>query len=71
MRLAVVGIGLGVGGAAVATQLLGRALYEVHPLDPVTFTAVVATLLAVALLASLGPARRATRVDPIQALRSE
>jgi ABC-type lipoprotein release transport system permease subunit len=65
------GVALGVAGAGLATQLLGRALYEVHPLDPITFTAVVAALLAVALLASLGPARRATRVDPIRALRAE
>jgi predicted permease len=71
LHMAGTGVALGVAGAGLATQLLGRALYEVHPLDPITFTAVVAALLAVALLASLGPARRATRVDPIRALRAE
>jgi len=71
LRMAGVGTALGVGAAAVTTQLLGRALYEVHPLDPITFAGVAGTLLAVALVASLGPARRATRVDPIQALRTE
>ena len=46
-------------------------LYEVRPADPVTFAAVAATLLAVSALACLGPARRAMRIDPVQALRFE
>ena len=71
MRMAGGGLLVGIAGAAFATRLLGSALYDVHPLDPLTFAAVVATLLVVALLASLIPARRATLVDPIQALRSE
>jgi putative ABC transport system permease protein len=71
LRTAGAGIALGVAGAALATRLLGAALYDVHPLDPVTFAAVVVTLLLVALIASSLPARRATRVDPILALRTE
>ena len=50
---------------------LGTALYDVHPLDLITFASVVATLFAVALVASFIPAQRATRVDPILALRAE
>jgi putative ABC transport system permease protein len=71
MNMAVTGIAAGILAAVFATRLLGTALYEVRPLDPPTFAAVAATLLAVALLASFVPARRATRVDPIQALRTE
>jgi putative ABC transport system permease protein len=71
LRMVVIGVLVGVGGAAFATRLLGTALYDVHPLDPITFAAVVATLVAVALAASFIPAQRATRVDPIQALRAE
>ena len=71
MRMALAGVAIGVAGAALATRLLGSALYQVHPLDPATFATVVATLFVVALAASLVPARRAMRVDPIQALRTE
>jgi putative ABC transport system permease protein len=71
MRMAGAGVLLGVAGAALATRLLGAALYNVHPLDPATFAAVVATLFAVALSASFVPARRATHVDPMLALRTE
>jgi putative ABC transport system permease protein len=71
--LALAGIGLAVGIvlAVFATRLLASALHGVDPLDPITFGAVTATLLVVATLASYLPARRATRVDPIGALRSE
>lgn len=71
MRLAAAGVAIGVAGAALAARLLGAALYDVHPLDPATFAAVVATLFAVALVASFIPARRATQVDPMLALRAE
>jgi predicted permease len=71
MRMVVIGVLVGVGGAASAARLLGTALYDVHPLDPITFASVVATLVAVALIASFIPAQRATHVDPIQALRAE
>jgi predicted permease len=71
LGMAAAGIGIGVVGAALTTRLLGAALYDVHPLDPATFVTVIATLLLVAVVASSVPARRATRVDPILALRAE
>ena len=53
------------------TQALQRALYGVSAADPLTFVSVAALLLAVATLASLGPARKASRVDPMVSLRAE
>jgi putative ABC transport system permease protein len=69
--LLVVGIGLaiGVAGALAVSRLLSMWLYGVSPRDPLTFIAVPVGLAAVALLASYIPARRATRVDPVVALR--
>jgi predicted permease len=70
-RLSVAGIMLGIGTAFAATRLLRAQLYEVNPLDPVTFAAVAVLLIGVALMATYAPARRATRVDPIVAVRAE
>jgi len=69
--LLAVGLGLGVLGALVATRVLAGLLYEVTPTDPLTFAGVVALLAATALLASQGPALRATRADPAETLRAE
>jgi putative ABC transport system permease protein len=69
--LAVSGIAIGSAGALATTPVLRSLLYEVDPADPVTLTAVAVVLSAVALLASLAPALRATRVDAIRALRTE
>lgn len=69
--LAVAGMILGLAGAAGATRLMRGFLHEVQPLDPPTFGIVVVLLGAVALLACWLPARRASRVDPMEALRSE
>jgi predicted permease len=68
-----VGIGLGVGlaGAAALTRLMRTLLFGVDPLDPATYAAVCALLAGAALAASYLPARRATRVDPMHALRAE
>jgi putative ABC transport system permease protein len=71
LALVAAGLVLGILAAGFATELLASALYGVNRLDPATFTGVAAVLLAVAMLASYLPARRATRVDPMRALRAE
>jgi predicted permease len=71
LRLALLGIGLGLGTALVAGRALGALLYGVSPGDPLTMTLAGAVLLLVAVAASFLPARRATRVSPMVALRSE
>jgi ABC-type lipoprotein release transport system permease subunit len=71
IRLTALGIALGVGGALASSRFLESLLYEVRPSDPLTHGAVAALLTAVALLASWLPARRASRVDPLEALREE
>jgi putative ABC transport system permease protein len=72
-EMAAVALGVlgGLAGAAAATRVLAASLYGVGATDPVTFLAVAGLLAAVALLAALLPARRATRVDPVRALRSD
>jgi len=69
--LTVVGLILGLAGAFASTRVLRNLLFEVGPTDPFTFIAVSLSLLAVALLACYIPARRATKVDPLVALRYE
>lgn len=69
VTLAGVGVIIGLAGAAVLSGLLKSMVFGVRPGDPMTFAAVAVTLLGVALLASLVPAVRATRVDPVEALR--
>lgn len=71
LGLALLGVAIGVVGAIGLTRLLTSQLYGVDPTDPVTFAAVVALLLGIAAVAILLPARRATRVNPMIALRSE
>jgi putative ABC transport system permease protein len=71
MLLAVVGVGIGVLGAFAVTRYLTSLLYGVRPFDAITFVSVALGLVLVALIASLIPARRATKVDPLVALRYE
>lgn len=71
LTLAGVGLAIGLAGAAAATRLLTKMLFEVKPGDPVTYGAVIALLALVAMAASYIPARRATKVDPLAALRQE
>lgn len=71
MKMTLIGLVLGLAGAFLLSRVLIGMLYGVSPTDPLTFTSVSIVLLTVALLACLIPARRATRVDPIVALRAE
>jgi putative ABC transport system permease protein len=68
---ALIGMGMGIGGALGVTRLLASLLYGVAPNDPLTFVSVLLLLAAVALAATYIPARRATKVDPMAALRYE
>ena len=70
-RLIAAGLVAGLAGALLLTRFLGSMLFDVGRHDPLTFAAIAALLAAVALLACLVPAFRATRVDPLIALRSE
>ncbi|MGH9162003.1 MAG: FtsX-like permease family protein, partial [Vicinamibacteraceae bacterium] len=69
--LVAIGLGIGIGGALALTRLLESQLYGVSATDPVTFTIVALVLGGTALIASLVPAWRAARVDPLVALRAE
>jgi len=71
LRLGTVGTALGLAGAYGLTRLLAKSLFGVKPSDPLAFSIVAATLIAVTLLAAFVPTRRAMRVDPMMALRQE
>ena len=71
MGQVVLGLVAGLGGAMFLTRWIGSLLFDVSPTDPITFIGVSLFLLLVALAACYLPARRATNVDPVQALTAE
>ena len=71
LRLTMVGLVLGLAAALATAQLLRSILFRVQPTDPIVFATIALILVALALLASYLPARRAARVDPVIALRAE
>jgi putative ABC transport system permease protein len=71
LAITAAGLTAGLGSAALLVKSLSRILYGVSPLDPVTFTVVPSVLAFAAALACVAPARRAARIDPIRALRTE
>ncbi len=71
LKLALLGVVLGLAGALALTQVLTHLLFEVTPRDPITFIGVAVLLVAVAVLACWLPARRATEVSPMEALRCD
>ena len=70
-RLVLVGVGAGMVGAIVSTRFLSSLLYATSATDPLAFASVAALLILVALLASYLPARRAMKIDPMEALRDQ
>jgi len=71
LTLVLTGIVIGVGSAFGLTRFLATLLFGIEPTDSVTFVAVSATFFVIAMVAALIPAMRATRVDPLIALRDE
>jgi predicted lysophospholipase L1 biosynthesis ABC-type transport system permease subunit len=70
-KVVLIGVVIGVGAALGSTRLLGTLLYDVKAVDPLVFAAMSLTMIAMGVLASYMPARRASNVDPIEALRSD
>jgi ABC-type antimicrobial peptide transport system permease subunit len=71
MLLTAIGILIGAAAAALATRALSGMLFGVRPTDPAVFASVASLLALIALLATWLPARRASRIDPLEALRQE
>ena len=71
LRVAGVGVGAGLLAAVATTRLLSSLLYEVSPTDPISLLAPAAVLVVVSLIAAYIPAHRATKIDPVEALRAE
>jgi putative ABC transport system permease protein len=71
MKLTLIGMALGLMGAVASTRLLRDMLFGIKPVDPLTFAAMTLLLMCISLVACFLPARRATKVDPMNVLRSE
>jgi putative ABC transport system permease protein len=71
MRLTLIGVALGAAAALALTRVMKNLLFEVSATDPATFTLIALLLVGAAIIASYIPARRATKVDPLQALRHD
>jgi len=71
LRLSILGVAIGVGGAVLATRALASLVYQVSTTDPLTLTATGVLLVGAAVVASAAPALRATRLDPSTSLRAE
>ncbi len=70
LTLAATGIALGIGASLMMTRVMSALLFGVGPLDPATYLSAAGILMAVALIATYLPARRASKLDPMTALRS-
>ena len=71
MKLTLIGIALGLMGAVASTRLLRDMLFGIKPVDPLTFAGMTFLLICISLVACFLPARRATKVDPMNVLRGE
>ena len=71
VRLAVIGVTIGLAGAFALTRVIRALLFNIDPLDAMTFAASTVVLLSIAALSSYLPARRALRIDPTIAMRAE